>query len=88
MALDRLKLRIPVVKGLVQKTASARFARTMSTMLASGIPLLQAMEDTAGAVGNAAVAEGILNARESVRKGAPLSAPIRKLSFFPPMVPA
>lgn len=88
MALDRLKLRIPVVKGLVQKTASARFARTMSTMLASGIPLLQAMEDTAGAVGNAAVAEGILNARESVRKGAPLSAPIRKLSFFPPMVPS
>ncbi|MDD3194096.1 MAG: type II secretion system F family protein [Oscillospiraceae bacterium] len=88
MALDRLKLRIPVVKGLVQKTASARFARTMSTMLASGIPLLQAMEDTAGAVGNAAVAEGILNARESVRKGAPLSAPIRKLGLFPPMVPS
>ncbi|HWQ51002.1 MAG TPA: type II secretion system F family protein [Terriglobales bacterium] len=88
MALDRLKLRLPVVKGLVQKTASARFARTMSTMLASGIPLLKAMEDTAGAVGNAAVAKGILDARESVRKGAPLSAPIRKLGFFPPMVPS
>jgi len=88
MALDRLKLRIPVVKGLVQKTASARFARTMSTMLASGIPLLKAMEDTAGAVGNAAVAKGILDARESVRKGAPLSLPIRKMGCFPPMVPS
>lgn len=86
MALDRWKLRIPVVKGLVQKTASARFSRTMSTMLASGIPLLQAMKDAAGAVGNAAMAEGILNAREGVRKGAPLSAPIRKLGLFPPMV--
>lgn len=88
MALDRLKLRIPVVKGLVQKTASARFARTMSTMLASGIPLLKAMEDTAGAVGNAAVAKGLMDARESVRKGAPLSVPIRKMGSFPPMVPS
>jgi type IV pilus assembly protein PilC len=88
MALDRLKLRIPVVKALVQKTASARFARTMSTMLASGIPLLKAMEDTAGAVGNAAVAKGLMDARESVRKGAPLSAPIRKMGSFPPMVPS
>jgi type IV pilus assembly protein PilC len=88
MALDRWKLRMPVYKSLVQKTASARFARTMSTMLASGIPLLQAMEDTAGAVGNAAVAEGLMAAREDVRKGVALSVPIRKLGFFPPMVPS
>lgn len=88
MVLDRWTLRIPVVSGLARKTASARFARTMSTMLASGIPLLQAMEDTAGAVGNAAVAEGIMNAREDVRKGAALSLPIRKMGFFPPMVPS
>ncbi len=88
MVLDRWKLRLPVVKGLVRKTASARFARTMSTMLVSGIPLLQAMEDTAGAVGNAAVAQGILDARENVRKGAPLSVPIRKMDIFPPMVPS
>lgn len=87
-AFDRWKLRMPVYKGLIQKTASARFARTMSTMLASGIPLLQAMEDTAGAVGNTVIAEGIMEAREDVRKGAALSLPIRKLGFFPPMVPS
>lgn len=86
LVVDGWKLRLPVIKGLVQKTASARFTRTMSTLLVSGIPLLQALEDTAGAVGNAVIEKGILSAREDVRKGSALSVPIRKMGQFPPMV--
>ena len=86
LKIDGWKLRLPVVKGLVMKTASARFTRTLSTLLSSGIPLLQALENVAGAVGNAVIAEGLLSAREEIRKGSALSVPIRKMEFFPPMV--
>ncbi|HWQ30133.1 MAG TPA: type II secretion system F family protein [Negativicutes bacterium] len=84
--IDRWKLRIPVVRDLTQKVISARFTRTLATLLASGIPLLQAMENVAGAVGNTVVEQGILSAREDVRKGVSLSSPIRKMGHFPPMV--
>lgn len=86
LVIDRWKLRLPVVKGLTHKVISARFTRTMSTLLASGISLLQAMENVAGAVGNTAVEQSILSAREDVRKGVALSVPIRKMGHFPPMV--
>lgn len=85
---DGWKLNIPVVKGLTQKTVSARFTRTLSTLLASGIPMLQAMEDSAGVVGNAVVAKSLMSAREEIRKGAPLSSPVRRMGHFPPMVPS
>lgn len=84
--IDRWKLRLPVIKGLTSKVISARFTRTLSTLLASGISLLQAMENVAGAVGNTVVEQSILAAREDVRKGVALSVPIRKMGYFPPMV--
>ncbi|RQD70557.1 MAG: type II secretion system F family protein [Tindallia sp. MSAO_Bac2] len=84
--IDRWKLRLPLVKGLTRKIVSARFTRTLSTLLVSGIPLLQSLESVAGAVGNTVVADGILSTREDIRKGVALSTPIRKLGFFPPMV--
>jgi len=65
---DRYKLRLPLYKGLTRKVISARFCRTLSTLLASGIPLLQAMENVAGAVGNTVVAESIIESKEDVRK--------------------
>lgn len=86
LIIDRWKLRLPVIKGLTSRVISARFTRTMSTLLASGIPLLQAMENVAGAVGNSVVEQSILSAREDVRKGVALSSPIRKMGYFPPMV--
>lgn len=85
-AVDRYKLRLPLYKGLTRKVISARFCRTLSTLLASGIPLLQAMENVAGAVGNTVVAESIIESKEDVRKGIALSIPIRKTGHFPPMV--
>lgn len=86
LVIDRWKLRLPVIKGFTHKVISARFTRTMSTLLASGISLLQAMENVAGAVGNTVVEQSILSAREDVRKGVALSVPIRKMGHFPPMV--
>jgi type IV pilus assembly protein PilC len=83
---DRYKLRLPLYKGLTRKVISARFCRTLSTLLASGIPLLQAMENVAGAVGNTVVAESIIESKEDVRKGVALSVPIRRTGHFPPMV--
>ena len=84
--IDKYKLRLPVFKGLTQKVISARFTRTMATLLASGISLLEAMENVAGAVGNTVVQQSILSAREDVRKGIALSVPIKKMGHFPPMV--
>ncbi|MEN1759277.1 type II secretion system F family protein [Anoxynatronum sibiricum] len=85
-AFDRWKLRLPLVKGLTRKVVSARFCRTLSTLLISGIPLLQSLDNVAGAVGNKIVGDGIIAAKDEIRKGAALSVPIRKLGFFPPMV--
>jgi len=86
LTVDRWKLRLPVIKGLTRNVASARFTRTLATLITSGIPLLEAMEDVAGAVGNAVITEGLMSAREDIRKGVALSVPIRKMGCFPPMV--
>jgi type IV pilus assembly protein PilC len=85
-AFDRLKLRLPVVKNTVVKIAASRFTRTLSTLLASGIPLLSAMDVVARVVGNRVIADGILSAKEELRKGFDLSGPICRLDVFPPMV--
>jgi type IV pilus assembly protein PilC len=83
---DRFKLNMPVVKGTVRKIATSRFTRTLSTLLASGIPLMNAMDVAAKVVGNKVVAEGIEKAREEIRKGIAMSEPIKKMGVFPPMV--
>jgi type IV pilus assembly protein PilC len=81
---DKMWLRMPLFRGLNQKANSTRFCRTLSTLLASGIPLLQAMDNVAGAVGNVIVAEAVMQAKEDVRKGVALSVPIRRCGLFPP----
>ncbi|MFT9494814.1 type II secretion system F family protein [Anaerosolibacter sp.] len=83
---DLLKFRIPVIKGTTQKVVTSRFTRTLSTLLSSGIPLLQALEIVAKVVGNKVVADGILKAKEDVRKGIELAGPIKNMGLFPPMV--
>ncbi|SDK52536.1 type II secretion system F family protein [Natronincola ferrireducens] len=83
---DRLKFSLPIVKQLNQKIVTARFSRTLSTLLASGIPLLQSLENVANAVGNKYAAEGIMKAREDVRKGVDIATPIKRTGLFPPML--
>jgi type IV pilus assembly protein PilC len=85
-ALDRAKLKAPVFGKLMHKVALARFSRTLSTLLSSGVPILSAMETVAGVVSNEIISDAILDARARVREGDVISEPLRKSKMFPPMV--
>ncbi|MCS6775396.1 MAG: type II secretion system F family protein [Chloroherpetonaceae bacterium] len=84
--IDRVKLKIPVFGKLGHKICLARFARTLSTLLVSGVPILQAMETVAGTVGNEIISEAIMNARARIREGDRINDPLEKSKMFPPMV--
>lgn len=83
---DRTKLRIPIFGPVIQKTIIARFARTLGTLLSSGVPLLQAFEVTSKATDNAVVEEGIARVRSSIREGESIAVPLGGVEVFPPMV--
>lgn len=83
---DRFKLKAPVFGKLNHKIALARFSRTLSTLLVSGVPILQAMETVAGTVDNDIIGEAILNARTSIREGDRIGDPLQRSGQFPPMV--
>jgi type IV pilus assembly protein PilC len=83
--IDHIKFKIPIVKGTTQKVITSRFTRTLSTLLASGIPLIQALDIVSRIVGNVVVEKGILKAKEDVRKGIDLATPIKQMDVFPPM---
>lgn len=83
---DKFKLSIPLLNKLNQKIISARFSRTLSTLLISGIPLLQSLENVANSVGNRYAAEGIMKAMEDIQKGADIATPIKQTGLFPPML--
>ncbi|MER3558491.1 MAG: hypothetical protein C4336_02755 [Armatimonadota bacterium] len=84
--MDRVKLRVPVFGPLHHKIVMARFSRTMGTLLASGVPILQAMETVAGVVGNAVVSDAVLESRARIREGEKIADPLQKSKMFPPMV--
>lgn len=83
---DGFKLKIPVIKDLNQKIISTRFARTLSTMLSSGIPLIQALENIERIIGNKVVAEGLQQVRTDVQRGSDLAGPLNRIGLFPDMV--
>ncbi len=83
---DYYKLKIPVVKNLALKVATSRFTRTLSTLMGSGVPLLQALDTVAGVTGNTYIGSKIIEAKEDVRKGMALSQPLKQQGVFPPMV--
>ncbi|HEV2473220.1 MAG TPA: type II secretion system F family protein, partial [Chthonomonadales bacterium] len=84
--IDRIKLKVPVFGKLSHKICLARFSRTLSTLLVSGVPILQAMETVAGTVGNEIIAEALMNARARIREGDKINDPLEKSRMFPPMV--
>ena len=88
LALDRLKLRLPVFGQLTQKVIVARFTRNLSTMLANGIPILRALEIVDEAAGNVVYETAIKRIRESVKEGESIADPMEASRLFPPMVPA
>lgn len=83
---DRFKLKAPVFGKLNHKIALARFSRTLGTLLASGVPILSALETVAGTVANDIISEAILNARARIREGDRIGEPLQKSKLFPPMV--
>ena len=86
LTLSNLKLRIPVFGPVNTKIVASRFTRTLSTLLASGLPLLEAIEVVSKVVDNPYVEKGLMNTKDQVSKGVPLSKPIEEMGVFPPMV--
>jgi type IV pilus assembly protein PilC len=83
---DSLKLRLPIVKGTSSMLITSRFTRTLSTLLSSGIPLIQALEVVAKVVNNTIVEERMVEGIDSVRKGVSLARTVKDVGVFPPMV--
>lgn len=83
---DTMKLKIPVVKDTNVKIITSRFTRTMSTLMSSGIPLLEGIDVVGRVVGNKLVQDRLLKTVEDVRKGVSLSRAINEVGVFPPMV--
>jgi len=85
-ALDRILLKFPIIGVILNKAAIARYARTLSTMFAAGVPLVEAMTSVAGATGNQVYANAVLKMREEVATGRQLQACMKDVGLFPPMV--
>lgn len=83
---SQLSMRIPVVNNLVVKSASSQLARTLSTLLAAGVPLTEAVEITSDTMTNVLMRDALIDARDEVMKGSPLSAPLEECGLFPPML--
>lgn len=84
---DTIKLRFPFKIGdIVRKIAVARFSRTLGTMMASGVPILQALDITAKTAGNRVVSDPMAGVIEKVKEGQPLAPPLAKTGVFPVMV--
>ena len=85
-AWDAFKLRVPVFGGLVQKTALTRFSSTLSALLRSGVPILEALEIVAETVSNTVMARAVKDVQAAVKGGEALHKPLAQHAVFPPMV--
>ena len=84
--LDRALLKAPVIGPILEKAAIARYARTLSTMFAAGVPLVEALESVAGATGNIVYEVGVLEIRDEVATGQRLQLAMENTGLFPNMV--
>ena len=85
-ALDRLSLKVPIVGGIVEKATIARWTRTLSTMFAAGVPLVESLDAVAGASGNALYAAGTKKIQTEVSTGTSLTNAMHNTGLFPTMV--
>jgi type IV pilus assembly protein PilC len=86
LAIDTFKLRMPLFGNLIRKSAISRFARTLGTLVTSGVPILQALNITRETAGNAAIARAIAHVHDSVKEGESIVQPLEASRVFPPMV--
>jgi type IV pilus assembly protein PilC len=84
--IDRIVLKLPVLGMIMRKIAVARFCRTLSTLISSGVPILDGLDITAKTAGNAIVEDGIMTTRKSIERGETVSAPLKETGVFPAMV--
>jgi type IV pilus assembly protein PilC len=86
LAFDRRKLKLPVFGSLLTKIAISRFARNLGTLLAVGVPVMQALDIVGATTGNAVIGEAMKDVQKSVRDGQPMSTPLGQHEVFPQMV--
>ncbi|MBZ2173728.1 type II secretion system F family protein [Schnuerera sp. xch1] len=86
LIIDNLKITIPGIKNISIKIITSRFTRTLSTLLSSGMPLLQALDVVKNIVGNRIVSNKLETAKEDIKKGISMSKTIKDTGLFPPMV--
>jgi type IV pilus assembly protein PilC len=84
--IDAIKLKVPVFGGLFHKTALSRFSSTLSILLRSGVPILQALDIVSETVDNAVISRAVTDVQGSVKEGESIARPLAKHSVFPPMV--
>jgi type IV pilus assembly protein PilC len=84
--IDRVMLKAPVLGNIIRKVSVARFCRTLSTLLASGVPILDGLDITARTSGNAIIEDAILVTRAGIERGETVSGPLRETNVFPSMV--
>jgi type IV pilus assembly protein PilC len=83
---DRIILKLPILGIIMQKIAVARFCRTLSTLISSGVPILDGLEITARTAGNAIIEDAIMAVRKAVESGLTVAQPLKDSGVFPPMV--
>lgn len=86
LRMDSYLLRLPMVGPIMRKVAVARFCRTLSTLISSGVPILAGLDITAKTSGNAVVETAVRQARGRIERGETIAAPLRATGVFPPMV--
>jgi len=86
LAIDKFMLKVPVFGPLIRKAAVARFTRTLSTLVSSGVPILDALQITSRTTGNRVVEKAIIEARASISQGKTIAEPLIDSKVFPPMV--
>jgi type IV pilus assembly protein PilC len=84
--IDKIMLKLPVFGPILKKIAIARFSRTLSTLLSSGVPILEALDITARTAGNVIVAEAVTKVRMGIEKGQTFVEPLKASEIFPVMV--
>ena len=83
---DGLILKLPILGDIMRKIAVARFCRTLSTLMSSGVPILDGLEITARTAGNAVIEDAIMAVRKGVESGLTVAQPLKESGVFPPMV--
>ncbi len=86
LVIDSITLKLPVFGDLIKKNAVARFTRTLSTMMSSGVPIMDALEIVARTSGNKVIENAIMKARESIASGKTIAEPLGQSKVFPSMV--